>query len=92
MVGIWVVIGVLVGAAVVAKARVLPARVPPATLPLPRAGRSRHPRLELELHDHAHVGLQRTVLRAGDHAGWTVHVGLGRRCLCVDFYRHGRRP
>lgn len=53
---------------------------------------ARHPRLELEFHAHRHLGLKRRHFASGFGAGWSLHVGLGVTCLCVDFFRRGRRP
>ncbi len=65
---------------------------PEATVTLPPAGRSRHPRLELEFHHHRLLGVRLRRFARGAHAGWSLHLGCGFGCLCVDWYRRGRRP
>jgi hypothetical protein len=63
------------------------------TFPPVSAGRpARHPRLELEFHAHRHWGWKRISFVNGLGAGWSLHLGFGAGCLCVDFYRRGRRP
>ena len=57
-----------------------------------RIAARRHPRLELEFHDHRHWGFKRKRFERGAFAGWALHVGFGVGCLCVDLYRRGRRP
>ncbi len=61
---------------------------PPAITP-PRA---RHPRVELEFHAHRHWGVRRERFPNGTFAGWAVHIGFGVGCICIDFFRRGRRP
>ncbi len=63
-----------------------------AVVTLPPAAHGRHPRLELEFHQHRLLGFRLRRFGRGSLAGWSLHLGLGFTCLCVDWYRRGRRP
>jgi hypothetical protein len=56
------------------------------------AASKRHARIEFEVHAHRHWGWKRHRFTRGALTGWALHIGFGRACLCVDFYRRGRRP
>ncbi len=69
--------------------------LPPATSVVDltaRAASKRHARLEFEFHAHRHWGVKRHRFTRGVLSGWALHIGFGRGCLCVDYYRRGRRP
>jgi hypothetical protein len=65
---------------------------PQQVLSMQPAGTARHPRVELEFHAHRHWGVKRLSFVNGSSRGWSLHLGFGAGCLCVDFYRQGRRP
>jgi hypothetical protein len=90
-------IGVVAVACVIAATRrswdkvELPYLAPPTRV-LSQLPTARHPRVELEFHRHAHWGVHRERIACGAHRGWALHLGFGWGCLCIDFYRNGRRP
>lgn len=75
-------------------------KTPPVLLPPPTsmvdltsyAASRRHARVELEVHAHRHWGVKRYRFNRGALSGWALHLGFGRDCLCIDWYRRGRRP
>jgi hypothetical protein len=67
-------------------------QAPIATLAPGPAGVARHPRVELEFHAHRHWGPKRIAFLNGSGRGIAWHLGFGATCLCVDFYKQGRRP